>query len=768
MFHRIIGKRLLTVAAITAMFASAGCVLDHDSDLPCGTHNIMFTSATDDPESTRGAAADKGGIIESGSNIPNSGQFGIYAYSKISGVVAAFDNAAGRQSLQNTAVTNNGTVISPDFRYSPTAIWPQGAGDRLAFYGYYPHNGTNFGAGGPGIAVTMGAPASPSMSIAYTCPTDPAKQVDLMWAYTDFMEAAPVNITFKHAMTRVAFKAGKEAELTDAVVITGITLKNVTTTGTLSWSSATNAAWSNLGAATSNISLTSSNGLTGTALTTSMVSQLSATAKDMMLIPQGLTGIVVEVSATVGGESKTYTFDLTDSDAHTWVAGGVINYLITVKDDEIVVLPTVIAVTPETISLPYTASNSSVSVSSTDGEGTERDDVTWTLTTSETWLTLSLNADGTGASQTVSGTGSKTVYVFASDNSYNYSPPRVAYISLDEATNIVTTVTQAKDLIARRFAKSNAIMYKTGTTKIVTFAENTTENTTAKTVTPTDGGSYSVPAIPANAQGMYFRWGGLVGAVFNGTDYDYPSSMVVNDPDCAVRFWPQQYYDGPYWPKEEGYAGVIEWSWSGVGSSSALENDCPYLFEEHWGKVKATDVFLGFPNRTGPGYDTELGIGDICRYITYMDWVDDDWRLPTQAEYNILIAETESLPKFGDFVSSNYETITNTGVGGKYGYHPMKNYWIVGGEATEESTINNITAASFVLPISGWLSQTNASLQRPGYEVYYMGCDIDYVGGLTGVTLLIRNSTSGLIRADERHRGVGCPVRCIRKVPTEP
>ena len=105
--------------------------------------------------------------------------------------------------------------------------------------------------------------------------------------------------------------------------------------------------------------------------------------------------------------------------------------------------PTIINVTPATVNLSYEAHSPAAQTLFVEPlvGGIYDPTVTWTLTSSQTWLWLTLNSDGTGGSTTVSGTGSKTIYIVTSNN--NGNAPRYDNIYLNgNSTNVVTVVTQ--------------------------------------------------------------------------------------------------------------------------------------------------------------------------------------------------------------------------------------------------------------------------------------------------------------------------------------
>ncbi len=301
-----------------------GCLRDNSAEcLP--TENgkaIVFTPAVGGQ--TRAAA---GSLVESGAGIPSGGEFGAYAYCKINPTASVEPYS----TLQNQKVAYDGTK----FIYTPVAQWPAPAAAQLAFYGYYPWQDQTAtpAAGDPVIRATMGATDSPSMTIAYTTPADPSKQVDLMYAYTGLTSGyAPVNLAFGHALTRVNF-AARVKDFDDPIVITKITIKDVLTKGTLTVLNSATPVWSGQNTA-ADMSLTPTNGLrAGYVLTGTLTSLMTTTGADMLVVPQTVTGMVVEVEATKAGTAfgQTFTFPLVYSTP--WVMNRIVTYDITISGD---------------------------------------------------------------------------------------------------------------------------------------------------------------------------------------------------------------------------------------------------------------------------------------------------------------------------------------------------------------------------------------------------------------------------------------------------
>jgi len=72
--------------------------------------------------------------------------------------------------------------------------------------------------------------------------------------------------------------------------------------------------------------------------------------------------------------------------------------------------------------------------------------IPWTLTSADPWLTLTTDPSGAGALQSLSGTGSATVYLVATDNSAGTNIRKTTIYLNNVATNVVTTVVQNMNL----------------------------------------------------------------------------------------------------------------------------------------------------------------------------------------------------------------------------------------------------------------------------------------------------------------------------------
>ena len=320
--------------ALCLLFAAAltGCT---DNDDALGAANaplIQFTPVVNAPHEqppvAGGTRAATGHPIESGNNIPTGKSFGVYAYSRLT----AAGDIDPYTSLQNAEVTSTGT----GFSYSPVAKWPTSATAQLAFYGYYPwqNQATPPPVGDPVIDVAMGGTNAARMTIDYTTPAAPNKQVDLMYAYAPLATGfAPVTMNFGHALARIKFEA-KAENFTQPVQLTGITIKDVQTKGTLAVINAATPLWSALSNPT-DMTLTTANGLRPNYNLGTTLTSVTGTGGDMLLIPQSVQTLEMEVEGTLNGTAFAAPFVYSLAGTANWEMNKITTYQITISPDGI-------------------------------------------------------------------------------------------------------------------------------------------------------------------------------------------------------------------------------------------------------------------------------------------------------------------------------------------------------------------------------------------------------------------------------------------------
>ena len=283
-------------------------------------------------------------------------------------------------------------------------------------------------------------------------------------------------------------------------------------------------------------------------------------------------------------------------------------------------------------------------------------------------------------------------------------------------------VTQEYVSIARQFARSNIVWDGSKLTFAVTAADNAT--------------------IPANVQGVFFKWGSLVAVSPVGNTY--AANQILFSPD-----------------------GTTNYTWANI----------PYASETS-GKLGThgtdEDDFAGYDggsNTNGPGYatsGTNANIGDICRYISDQGWVQGRWRLPTAAEYDALLAEIGGSEKS---VSNNggFALLTNgmaPSGSNSYGnhahgyYQPLSGRWLGAGAAV---TSNRGTEAvpgssSVYFPAGGYRSYSNGGTSGAGGNGYGWSGSSDTTALAYGLTV-----GSGTAYWYSTGRTYGFTVRCVRE-----
>ena len=349
--------------------------------------------------------------------------------------------------MVNRQLSNNAGV----WEYNPgeTEKWNQtNVDDRYTFFAYAPF-ATGTGSAGNGIAVGSSAPGVPTLT--YTVPTDVTRQPDLMVAVPKYdlrYVGKPVDLQMEHALTCVGFKLAGEGQK-----IKGIAIKGVSMTGTLAMDGGSPIAWTNLDTplATTNFSASLNTTLliSGSYTTTSTLTDIIAGNGYLMMIPQSL-GADAKVVLTKDDDS-TVEIGL---NTYTWTAGSRITYSITLLPDG------TITFAPDAIVLPFLASNGSFEVICRDGDDIDDPTMEWELAipSSCTWLTMSTDPAGISPApdRTLSGTGSQTVYVFAT---LNGTTDRTVNISRGGTT--VVAVKQLKEVVIPPGAGTTAAGFST-------------------------------------------------------------------------------------------------------------------------------------------------------------------------------------------------------------------------------------------------------------------------------------------------------------------
>lgn len=248
--------------------------------------------------------------------------------------------------------------------------------------------------------------------------------------------------------------------------------------------------------------------------------------------------------------------------------------------------------------------------------------------------------------------------------------------------------------------------------------------------------------IPASSQGVFFKWGSLVAVSPVGVIYN--TGQILFSPN-----------------------GTNNYTWVNI----------PYV-DETIGKFatydQAEDDFYNYndgSNTGGPGYSSNSDKGDICRYISARGWVEGNWRLPTQAEYNALIAEiggTEgAISNGGNFVDIPTGTPDESNKYGstRYGFwQPVAGRWL--GEGAVKDKTRGAAAelvpggSSVYFAVGGFRNSDDGNLARIGLSSSLWSASSAYASSGTSANYTNINATAATRSASARSYGM--PVRCIR------
>lgn len=254
--------------------------------------------------------------------------------------------------------------------------------------------------------------------------------------------------------------------------------------------------------------------------------------------------------------------------------------------------------------------------------------------------------------------------------------------------------------------------------------------------------------IPASSQGVFFKWGSLVplspvGAGYTASQILFSASGTNN-------------YDWAAIPHVEVTTGKF-------GSHSVVEDDF-YNFNDG-------------NNTMGPGYSSTSDRGDICRYISARGWVEGNWRLPTQQEYNELIAEigggegSVSNGKYPIYDPVMVTPTTNNSYGSSYNgfWQPEPGRWL--GEGATRDGVRGTAAelvpggSSVYFPAGGFRVYysvgSQARLSRVGFSSHYWSGSS--ASGESGQDAYIINvNRDQAVRSIASRDDYALSVRCIR------
>ncbi len=306
--------------ALAATLALSSCFKTAETWTITGDNPVVFSEKV---ERYAGTRAMDGHPVENVPNQPSKGlipigkSFGVWAWSHEDETATAFDEL---QNEQVTRAANNGGEAV--YTYSPTAKWPN---QQLSFLAYYPYSASSDAAANGGMSTPPTvANDGTTMTIPYTVPTAGEKHIDLMYARKGATEGYdPVELEFRHALSRMKFSALIDGfSGSDKVRVTGIKLIGATLAGTLTVPADTDeaATWA-LGSTKGDITVADGRGerpdhildsdLSGTMQSLITATGASTTAGDLIVLPQDVKGMSLEITATLNGnEYEPYIIPL--------------------------------------------------------------------------------------------------------------------------------------------------------------------------------------------------------------------------------------------------------------------------------------------------------------------------------------------------------------------------------------------------------------------------------------------------------------------------
>lgn len=304
--------------------------------------------------------------------------------------------------------------------------------DRFTFFAYAP-----FASSANGIQVNGTSATKEIPTLTYTVPTDVTKQPDLMVAIPRKNTpplSSPVTLQMRHALTCVGFQVAG-----DGNKVSGIAIRGVSMSGTLSIDG-NSISWSNLGPVDTSTdfsaSLNTDEGKNYYTATPTFSTNLMKENGYLMMIPQTL-GSEARIIIT---EEDGNTIEI-GLDTYTWQPGKQTNYKISIVPDGTV------TIVPSELLLPWFGVNQltdNIEVICNDEEGNPSTQLPWSLTTDDTWFSMTLNSDGSNATQTVSGKGSATVYTLATENTSTSNRTTTVYLN-GEPGDVKVNVVQVNE-----------------------------------------------------------------------------------------------------------------------------------------------------------------------------------------------------------------------------------------------------------------------------------------------------------------------------------
>lgn len=262
--------------------------------------------------------------------------------------------------------------------------------------------------------------------------------------------------------------------------------------------------------------------------------------------------------------------------------------------------------------------------------------------------------------------------------------------------------------ITDRMARSNVVMNAAGE---LVFAVSEADNA----------------AIPANSQGVMFKWGSLVAVSPAGIPYAPGTHVVYNPTGQSPASWGDQLAG---WDK-------IPYAHPDFGFDFTSTADDVDAFEQY-------------------GFNESEGVGDVCRYIASKGWVAGNWRMPTYTELLELVSvSTGGGVGSGTFTDQSAALNANPSPYYKGFYYPASGYFL--GNGINTSSASAPVGATRYLPASGHrYPDGNGDVVQVGMNGYYWSAT-------PYTTYTVNYLYLGIYGTDfyDADRSYAFPVRCI-------
>ncbi len=224
----------------------------------------------------------------------------------------------------------------------------------------------------------------------------------------------------------------------------------------------------------------------------------------------------------------------------------------------------------------------------------------------------------------------------------------------------------------------------------------------------------ALPAIPANVQGVFFKWGSLVAVCPLGKSATLPLTLF-----------------SPTGSDYDNYNNIP----SLVGFGEGVFGDSAY-----------GDDFVDYMD--GKGFDEATGKGDICRYISSRGWVKGDWRMPTHAD----LGELPNYVVWGDDGWKDIGAAPNEANNINGFYQPLSGYFL-GGDVSRQDDPGD-PAHGYSFSASGY--HGNGGVQHTGYRGFI------WLASSSGVEYAFCMGGNKIPDTPYQPREAGFSIRCVR------